>query len=391
MGLFGKKGKSRDELIAEAQELNEEDVGTDEKKSEVSTGNGKIDIELTKIQGRLEGLDEVRKASSERFSRIAEQVGELRGMIMDTNKAMGKVEVSATKAVDLVESVHPEKLMIEVRKQDGKIESLRAAIESNDAIMKDVMLEMKKIRNKMDLYKGVEQVMQLNDEIKQELATIKKVEATIERHSDKVETIFVEVEKKFKDFEQFNSVVKDLDKSFKRLASDFEKVRAKVETKLDRKEFIDLLNRFNEFEQHTTNLMKLLDERNKTVRGDLEAQFKRLVQEYQKRLDGMRPSMKARSPQSPVEPSGSGEDMAGGDARQGLMTRVSGGIKGLFSRKEGELQDAGEQDELFPANEEGQDASPEEASGTKSAGSAGEQGTPAEKRSAEESPGREEG
>src|SRR3989338_6126515 len=167
-------------------------------------------------------------------------------MIIDTNKAMGKVEVSSSKAVDLVESVHPEKLMIEVRKQDGKMEALRANIESNEAIMKDLMLELKKMRDRMNFYKGVEQVIAMNAEIKEELATIKRVEANIQRHADKVETVFIEVEKKFTEFEKFNDVVKDLDKQFKKLAGDFEKVRVKIEMKLERKDFLDLLDKFND-------------------------------------------------------------------------------------------------------------------------------------------------
>jgi len=347
VGLFGGGGKSRDELIAEAQELNDQPE-QEEKKDEVSTGNQKIDIELTKIEGRIQGLDEVRKSSSERFSRVAEQIGELRGMIVDTNKAMSKVEVSATKAVDLVESVHPEKLMIDVRKQDGKIEALRASIESNEAIMKDIMLEMKKMRGKMNLYKGVEQVMEMNDEIKKELSTIKRVEATIESHADKVETIFIEVNKKFGDFDKFNSIAKDLDKSFKKMSSDFEKLRTKTETKQDRKEFIDMLDRFNEFEKHTTNLLKLLDERNKTVKDDLQARFDKLVLQYKAKLDSMRPSKKLATVPKEEDPS-SGEDGPGADVKPSRF-------KAWFTRTKPPEE---EQEEIFPEEEEQEVKQPE--------------------------------
>ncbi len=348
MGIFGGSGKSRDEIIAESAELNMQPEDDKKSSDEVSTGNQKIDIELTKVKGRLEGLDEVRKANSDRFSRISEQIGELRGMIVDTNKAMSKVEVSSTKAVDLVESVHPEKLMIEVRRQDGKVESLRAAIESNEAIMKDLMLELKKMRDKMNFYKGIEQVINLNEEIKQELATIKKVEATIERHADKVETIFVEVEKKFSDFDKFNDITKDLDKSFKRLTGDFEKIRTKTEMKLERKEFVDMLDRFNEFEKHTTNLLRLLDERNKSVKDELHAQFRALVKQYQKRLDSMQPKplkdieqkirTEVEAEQKPDDVSG--EDSAGSDVKTGGMFSRIGG---LFKKNEEEE----EQPEMF--------------------------------------------
>ena len=63
MGLFGfgSKAPSRDAIIAAAAA----DVATptnDEKKEDFSTGNAKFDIELTKIKGRLDGEEELRKA-----------------------------------------------------------------------------------------------------------------------------------------------------------------------------------------------------------------------------------------------------------------------------------------------------------------------------------------
>jgi hypothetical protein len=341
MGLFGGGGRSRDQMIAEAADLNvQAALQTGPKQEEnVASGNAKVDLEIAKIKGQLDSFAEIRKATTERFSRVSEQMGELRGMIIDTNKAMGRVEVSSTKAIDLVESVHPEKLMIEVRKQDGKIESLRASIESNEAIMKDLMLELKKMRDKMNFYKGVEQVIAMNDEIKQELATIKRVEANISLHADKVETVFVEVEKKFTEFEKFNDTVKDLDKQFKKLAGDFEKIRVKVELKLERKDFLDLLDKFNDFEKHTTNLLKLLDERNKTVKQEMGAQFKGLEVEYRKKLDAIKLPPAGSAPAQVVAPAtpatpaapvaSSGEDGAGGDSKPGLFSKLGG----IFGKK----------------------------------------------------------
>ena len=226
------------------------------------------------------------------------------------------------------------------------------------------MLEMKKMRDKMSFYKGLEQVIALNEEIKQELATIKRVEAVVERHADKVETVFIEVEKKFAEFDKFNDTVKDVDKSFKKLQSDFEKIRVRIEMKLERKDFLDLLDKFNDFEKHTTNLLKLLDERNKTTKDDIEVQFKGLEAEYRKKLEAMRPQTKSLPP---IKPSGlvasavpvaatvdgaavqeptaqpttpppavelpSGEDGAGRDAAgAGMVDKM----KGLFSKKKAE-------------------------------------------------------
>jgi hypothetical protein len=272
VGLFSKK-PSRDDVIAQGQAaaVAEAAAGDTQKKEDtVSTGNAKLDIEMVKIKAQLDSFGEIRKANSERFSRIGEQMGELRGMVMDTNKTISKIEVSATKAIDLVESVQPEKLMIELRKMDGKIESLRANIESNETMMKDLMEELKKMRTQMNFYKGIEQVAKLNEEVKAEILEIKKVEATIERHADKGETIFLDMEKKFAEYEKFQAKVTDLDGTFHSIQNDFDKIKLGISTKADKKEIITLVDKFSEFEKHTSGVLKLLDERNKQGKQDIK-------------------------------------------------------------------------------------------------------------------------
>jgi hypothetical protein len=273
LGLFGKK-PSRDDVIAQGaaqQAADAEASAAGEKKEDsLSTGNPKLDIELVKITAQLDSFGEIRKANSERFSRIGEQMGELRGMIMDTNKTISKIEVSATKAIDLVESVQPEKLMIEMRKMDGKIESLRANIESNESMMKDLMEELKKMRQQMNFYKGIEQVTKLNDEVKSEILEIKKVEATIERHADKGETIFIDMEKKFSEYEKFQARIADMDSVFHAIQTDFDKIKFGISSKADKKEFMTLMDKFSEFEKHTGEVLKLVDERTKQSRLELK-------------------------------------------------------------------------------------------------------------------------
>lgn len=293
MGLFGGKKEqvlTPDQIAAKmAEEKGAKEDTSGEGKSEFSTGNPKLDMILTKMNAQIEGHNENRKIVSDRFTRIGEQIGELRGMVIDTNKTIGQIEVSATKATDLVESVQPEKLMIEVRKVDGKVESLKANIEANESLMKDLMAEMKKMRQQMNFYKGVEQVIKLNEEIKKEVAESKKVQAVIERHSDKVETIFLEVSKKFADFDKFADTVKDMNTTFKVIQGDFDKIKVALETKSTKKDMSNLVTKFNDFEKHTGNIIKLLDEKTKSSKKELDDKFARITeaveQKHQVKVD----------------------------------------------------------------------------------------------------------
>ncbi|MBR9690838.1 hypothetical protein GOV08_04085, partial [Candidatus Woesearchaeota archaeon] len=284
--MFFKKKLTPDQAIADTVQAANEIVPEETKKDEgLNTGNQKLDIELTKIKAQLDGFGEIRKANSERFQRLSEQIGEIRGMIMDSNKAVGEIEVKATKASDLVTSVQPEKLMIDVKKVEGKVDALRANIESNEAMMKNIMEELKIMRNQVKFYKGIDQVTKLSEEVKKELMEIKKVVASAKRHADKVDTIFIEVNKKFTEFDKFNDVVKDIDRSFKSIQTDFDKMKVNIDNKEDKKEFVQLLNKFNDFEKHTTNIIDLLGKKSKTIKSDIDNRFEAVRGKLERKFD----------------------------------------------------------------------------------------------------------
>ncbi len=289
MGLFSRKKSDEDMIKAnlESQQAGLEEKNTNSNKTDEDMGDSKLGIEVTKIQAQIEGMNEFRKATNERFTRSSEELGEMKGMVVETNKSVSRLEAASTRAIDLVEAVKPDQLMIEVRKQDSKAEALKANIETNETMMHDIMRELKEMRQRMEFYKGVEQVAKMNDDIKQELIEIKKIEAIIDRHSNKIETIYLEVEKKFTDLDKYNDVAKELQKTMSKLQGDVDKLRVKVEDKSDKKELVNLISRFSEFEKHTTNIINLLDERSKSLLSDVNNKLDREIMKFRQASKGI--------------------------------------------------------------------------------------------------------
>jgi len=242
----------------------------------VTAATASLSAEIIKLKAQFDQFSELRKVINERFTRINEQIGELRGMIMDGNRSMQDIEVKTVKAVDLVEAVHPDKLIVEVRKQDAKIESLKANIESNDAIMKTIMEQLKEMRHQLASYRGIEQVIQLNDEVKKELMNIKKIEATVERHSDKIEGIFIESQKRFQEFEALSDKLKELQKQLSSIIEQTDQSKVKLATVASKKEVEDLINKFNDFEKHVGNIIDLLTKRANDMPKEIDDRFKKL-------------------------------------------------------------------------------------------------------------------
>jgi chromosome segregation ATPase len=263
----------------EDQEENKEESPaeeSEEKPVSAAAATAALSADIIKLKAQFDQFAELRKVINERFTRINEQVGELRGMIMDANRAMQDIEVKTVKAVDLVDAVHPDKLMVEVKKQDAKIESLKANIESNDSIMKSIMDQLKEMRHQLTAFRGIEQVVALNEEVKKELMNIKKVEATVERHSDKIEGIFIESQKRFQDFESLTERLKDIQKQISSITEQTDQHKVKLVTTASKKEVEDLISKVNDFEKHVGNIIDLLTKRANDLPKEIDDRFKKL-------------------------------------------------------------------------------------------------------------------
>ena len=216
MGLFGKKKKEEGENLEapggeEIPEETPEEKKEEVKKPEVGGASlGQLSVQVEKLGASMEAFGEVRKSFGERFNRTSEQIGELRAMILDRDKSIQTIELKAIKAADLVETVQPEKIMTDVQKQEAKIEALKANLEGNEAIMGRVMDELKEVKKKVEFFRGIEEIVKLSEETKSELIEIKKIESRIAINTDKVDTIYAEIRKKFQQIEVFNSQLQEL-------------------------------------------------------------------------------------------------------------------------------------------------------------------------------------
>ena len=285
--LFKKKKKDDEAEQEDTKEETEEQK--EEPKEEKSSGDaslGQLVANLDKLKAQFSTFYEMQKAATERFTRLNEQIGELRAMILNMDKNSKMLEAKALQAIDMVQTVQPDRFMIELRKSDGKIEALRASLESNEVIVNNAISELKEMRNKIQVFRGMEQVVKLNEEVKSELMEIKKQTAVVERHADRVETIFLEMQKRFSSFDQVSSIVTGLDKSLKQMTSDMDSVKVKMTSFANKKDVEDLITKFNNFEKHVSGLMSLINKKFENLEKDFRDKFEDKMDKTSKLLKG---------------------------------------------------------------------------------------------------------
>ena len=255
MALFGKK---KEKEVAEEKKAVEK-VKETKVEDRPSGGAVNVEAELTRLKAQVESFGEIRRVFGERFSRVNEMIGELRGMIIETNKDLQQIQVKTTKAVDLVEAVQPDKLMTEMRKQDVKTEVLKANIESNEARMDTILKELKELRNQMSVFRGIDDIVKFSEEVKDELVNIRKVKGIAEKHSDKIEGIFIDFQKRVRELSELEDSVKEHTETLNKLTKDFDDLKTKNIGKAEKKEVEKLITTSKEFEDHTTKAISLLN------------------------------------------------------------------------------------------------------------------------------------
>ncbi len=149
-----------------------------------------------------------------------------------------------------------------------------------------MMSELKDVKARVNIFRGMEQVIQLNEEAKKALLEVKKVQSVVERHADKVETIFTEMNKKFADFVKFADTVKDLDKSFKQISSDFDSIKVKMADFATKKEMENLITKMDDFEKYTGSIIKLINNRFEKLQKELTDDFRHKFDDTDKLLRG---------------------------------------------------------------------------------------------------------
>lgn len=254
MGLFSRKKDENEVNEEEAKEKPEEKKNESSDFGEMSVA--KIVSEITKMKASLEAFGEVRKSFTERFSRVSEQIGELRSMILERDKTIQEIELKAVKAYDLVDSVHPEKISTMVQRGEAKIEALKANLEGNESIMGRVMEELKDTRRKIEFFRGVEEVIKLSEEVKKELIEIKKIESKVNINTDKVETIYSEMRSKFQDVDNFDSEIKEMKVAVDQNAKDASFLKDRVAGLAEKSELERLINKVQRYVDALKELQK---------------------------------------------------------------------------------------------------------------------------------------
>jgi hypothetical protein len=197
-------------------------------------------IALQKLEAKIDSISSFLKNYGERITQLSQQIGEIRGMALSNEKSLARVMIEASKAVDIVREVRPDKLRIEYQRMDLKIQELGERFETNKHLMEQVMGEVKEMRRKINSFAGIEEVLRLNEEIKKDLIMTQQVASKARLHADKSEEIYIQLRRGFTEYQKLLQTISNFESNYSSLTKEVNRLKLDFSSIASRDDLTDL-------------------------------------------------------------------------------------------------------------------------------------------------------
>jgi chromosome segregation ATPase len=193
-------------------------------------------LKVEKLDGKLDIIDRFRNDMNERVTQLAEEIGELRTMMMERDRAFDKISTNFEKVEDVVQAVEPmtirnefERIKVEILKNDARFEKL-------DSLVKALSEENKKFREMIEKIKSFENLVDISYEMDRKLSKIKEVKDYADKTAAKVESIFSELNEKVSEREGEREKIKKLDELTIEMAKMLDEISVKLSKFTEKKD-----------------------------------------------------------------------------------------------------------------------------------------------------------
>jgi chromosome segregation ATPase len=248
-----------------------------------------IQMTMDKIRAQIEALNQLRQINERRFQTISEEIGDLRQRSMQREKDLNELRLKSSKAIDLVSSVQPEKLRMDVEREDAKLMKVKAKEDAIKAYVDNIVEELKDLRSVVSTFRGTESLIKLNDDVKKELMEVKKIQSNTERHADKVEDIFIKIEKRYGEFLTLSEKFRALEKEFNDVMKDAARFKTESKNLATKKDLDELEKSVNKSRDKAGEVCDELEKKKPFLKESMENTKNAL-----KRLEDLEKVLKTR-------------------------------------------------------------------------------------------------
>jgi len=256
--MAGDQGVSEEDIEAEEPEVLREPEEAAEEQGTSGLAESKFRVELEKVKVMIDTIRESKRITDETIQTISESIGEMRSMIFQTDATLKENMVKMEKIEDDVAEVRPQDIVKKFRDTEGKLERINLDIEKLQTKSTSQGERLNEVLEMIKSLGGVENLLDLNKKIQERLNDVKEAEKYIERIGNKIEKIYIDLNRGLEDLVLLNAKQEDFDGTLKDVAKTIDSINVKFGNYITKKDM-------DSFRKEIILIQKQLEQLNKVI------------------------------------------------------------------------------------------------------------------------------
>jgi chromosome segregation ATPase len=255
----------------------------------------KMEVRLEKMNAFLTAIKDEKTSGDETIRRLTEEIGEIRSNIGALDRKTSQQEILVTEINTAITDLKPQKFVKFLRKEDTQVKMHDAKIQKIEDVTSLLIKRIAQVEEVLKKIGSLEKIADFGRNIAKRLVEIENREKRIGRISDRIDSIFMELNKRLDEFMLYKAKQDTLDELSREMMKAIDEMNTKVEG-FAKKEDLDLLRDTLESRisgagvvapATSPEVMKLQEQKSEIegLLGILEEQFKKgdlKKEEYEK-------------------------------------------------------------------------------------------------------------
>ncbi|MCK4496702.1 MAG: hypothetical protein KAU24_00795 [Candidatus Aenigmarchaeota archaeon] len=253
----------------------------------------KMEVRLEKMNAFLNAMKDEKTSGNETIRRLTEEIGEMRSNIGALDRKTSQQEIIVTEINTAIADLKPQKFVKFLRKEDAQVKMHDAKIQRIEDVTSLLIKRITQVEEVLKKIGSLEKIADFGRDIAKRLVEIENREKRIGRISDRIDSIFMQLNKRLDEFMLYKAKQDTLDELSREMMKTIDEMNTKIEG-FAKKEDLNLLRETLESRisgvgvpAASPEVIKLQEQKSEIegLLGILEEQFKKgelKKEEYEK-------------------------------------------------------------------------------------------------------------
>jgi len=219
----------------------------------------KMKTSVDKVNSVIDAIKESQKSTDDKIQKITETLGEMRALVYTKEKDKQDQAIKIEKIEEEMEGVKPRKIERQFGERDKILADHGIKVEKLGAKMEIVIKNIGDIQSTLRSIGNLENISEVNKDVMQKLKEMQNLSKLTNRLSDRVQKIFMDLNKKLELFMLYKSKQDSLDELSKEMLKTVDGLSIRIEDYIEKKDIDSLKNDIFTLGNKIDDVRKIID------------------------------------------------------------------------------------------------------------------------------------